>query len=46
MFTFIQTNKVKYKQEKQVTYTYSLIKAKGFMEATKWNKEKIDIIRW
>ena len=39
-------SKVKDKQEKQVTYTYHLIKAKGFMEAIKWNKEKIDIIRW
>ena len=28
-------NKVKDKQEKQVTHTYNLIEAKGFMEATK-----------
>ena len=34
MFALIQ-NKVKDKQEKQVTHTYNLIKAKGFMEATK-----------
>ena len=39
-------NKVKDEQEKQVTHTYPLIQAKRFMEATKWNKEKIDIIRW
>ena len=37
--------KVKGKQEKQVTHTYPLIKAKFFMETTKRNKEKIDIIR-
>ena len=29
------SNKVKDKEEKQVTHTYPLIKAKGFMEATK-----------
>ena len=29
------SNKVKDKQEKQVTHTYKLIEAKGFMEATK-----------
>ena len=29
------SNKVKYKQKKQVTHTYSLIEAKVFMEATK-----------
>ena len=34
------------KQEKQVTHTYKLIEAKHFMEATKWNKEKVDIMRW
>ena len=39
-------NKVKDKKEKQATHTYALIKAQIFMEATKWNKEKIDIIRW
>ena len=39
-------NKVKGKQKKQVTHTYNLIKAKIFMETTKWNKERIDIIRW
>ena len=39
-------NKVKGKQEKQVTDTYNLIEAKIFMEMTKSNKEKIDIIRW
>ena len=38
-------HKVKDKQEKQVTHTYHLIEAKMFMEATKRNKEKIDIIR-
>ena len=41
MFAFIQ-NKVKDKQEKQVTNTYNLIEAKSFMEAT---KERRDIIR-
>ena len=40
------SNKVKGKQEKQVTHTYPLIEAKIFMETTKWNKEKLDIIRW
>ena len=40
------SNKLKGKQEKQVTHTYPLIEAKIFMETTKWNKEKIDIIRW
>ena len=39
------SNKVKDKQEEQVTHTYNLIEAKRFMEATKSNKEKIDIIR-
>ena len=39
-------NKVKGKEEKEVTHTYPLIEAKIFMETTKWNKEKIDIIRW
>ena len=29
------SNKVKDKQEKQVTHTYKLSKAKGFMKATK-----------
>ena len=29
------SNKVKDKQEKQVTHTYNLIKGKSFMEATK-----------
>ena len=29
------SNKVKDKQEKQLTYTYPLIEAKRFMEATK-----------
>ena len=43
MFNFIQY-KVKDKQEKQVMHTYNLIEAKGFMKATKWNKEQIDII--
>ena len=27
------TNKVKHKQEKEVTHTYNLIEVKGFMEA-------------
>ena len=40
------SNKIKDKQEKQLTHTYRLIEAKIFMEATKWNKEKIGIIRW
>ena len=39
-------NKVKEKQGKQVTHTYNLIEAKNSMKARKWNKEKIDIIRW
>ena len=39
------TKKVKDKQKKQVTHTYNLILAKRFMEATKLNKEKMDIIR-
>ena len=39
------SNKVKDNQENQVTHTYPLIKAKRFMEATKWVKEEIDIIR-
>ena len=39
-------SKVKDKQEKQVMHTYNLIEAENFMEVTKWNKEKIDIIRW
>ena len=38
------SNKVKDNVEKQVTHTYPLIEARRFMEATKWNKEKIDII--
>ena len=40
------SNKVKGKQEKQVAHTYPLIEAKIIMKTTKWNKEKIDIIRW
>ena len=39
------SNKLKDKQEKQVTHTYHLIEAKSFMEDTKWDKEKIDIIK-
>ena len=39
------SNKFKDKQEKQVTHTYNLIDAKIFEEATKGNKEKIDIVR-
>ena len=39
-------NKVNDKQKKQLTHTYKLIEAKISMEATNWNKEKIDIIRW
>ena len=38
------SNKVKDKQEKQVSHTYNLIEAKGFIEPTKRNKEKIHII--
>ena len=38
-------NKVKAKQKKQVTPTYTLIEAEVYMEATKWKKEKIDIIK-
>ena len=37
---------MKGKQDKQVTHTYTLIEVKIFMETTKWNKDKIDIIRW
>ena len=44
VYVCIYSNKVKGKHEKQVTHTYALIKAKIFMETTKWNKEKIDII--
>ena len=40
------SNKVKGKQEKQVKYTYELIDAKIFMTVTKWNEEKVDIVRW
>ena len=40
------SSKAKGKQEKQVTHTYKLIEAKRLMEATKWKKEKVDIIRW
>ena len=29
----------------QATDTYTLIEVKIFMEAKKWNKEKIDIIK-
>ena len=39
MLPFIQI-----KQKGQVTHTYTLNEAKVFMEATKGNKEKIDII--
>ena len=39
------SKKGKDKQEKQVTHTYSLIEAKIFKEATKRNKEKINIIK-
>ena len=46
VYVWLYSNKVKGKQEKQVTHTYNLIEAKIFMETTKWNKEKIDIIRW
>ena len=46
VFVRYYSNKVKYKHEKQYTHTYDLIEAKDFMEATKWNKEKIDIVRW
>ena len=45
VYVCFYSNKVKGKQEKQVTHTYSLIEAKIFMETTKLNKEKIDIIR-
>ena len=40
------SNKIKNKQEKQVNHTYNLIQVKIFMKAIKWNKEKIDIIKW
>ena len=46
VYVCFYSNKVKGKHEKQVTHTYALIKAKIFIETTKWNKEKIDIIRW
>ena len=46
VYVCFYSNKVKGKQEKQVTHTYPLIEAKIFMATTKWNKEKIDIIRW
>ena len=46
VFVRFYSNKVKDKHEKQFTHTYNLIEAKDFMEATKWNKEKIDIVRW
>ena len=46
VYVCIYSNKVKGKQEKQVTHTYALIEANIFMETTKWNKEKIDIFRW
>ena len=46
LYVRFDSNKVKDKQEKQVTRTYDLIEAKGFMEATKWHKEKMHIIRW
>ena len=46
VYVCFYSNKVKGKQERQVTHTYNLIQAKMFMETTKWNKEKIDIIRW
>ena len=46
VYVCFYSNKVKGKQEKQVKHTYPLIVAKIFMETTKWNKEKIDIIRW
>ena len=46
VFVPFYSNNVYDKQEKQVTHTYPLIKAKSFMEATKWNKKKIDIITW
>ena len=45
VYVCFYSNKVKGKQKKQVTHTYPLIEAKIFMETTKWNKEKIDIIR-
>ena len=45
VYIWFYSNKVKGKQEKQVTYTYNLIQAKIFMETTKWNKEKLDIVR-
>ena len=35
VYSRFYSNKVKDKQEKQVTHTYNLIEAKGFMEATK-----------
>ena len=46
VYVCFYSNKGKGKQEKQVTHTYDLIKAKIFMATTKWNKERLDIIRW
>ena len=46
VYVCFYSNKVKGKQEKQVTHTYPLIEGKIFMETTKWKKEKIDILRW
>ena len=39
VYVCFYSNKVKVKQEKQVTHTYSLIEAKFSMETTKLNKE-------
>ena len=46
VFVCFYPGNVKGKQEKQVTHTYNLIQVKIFMQTTKWNKEKLDIIRW
>ena len=46
VYVYFYSNKVKDNQEKQVRHTYPLIEVKIFMETTKWNKEKLDIIRW
>ena len=35
VYVLFYSNKVKDKQEKQVTHTYALIEAKSFMKATK-----------
>ena len=46
VYVCFYSNKVKGKEEKQVTHTYPLMEGMIFMETTKWKKEKIDILRW